>query len=57
VESRKLPDLASIIIAGDTIAYEEADSLQNFVHRMNFKKTQGFGIVKKIESSELNLSH
>ena len=55
--------ILSVAIPRDTLAtlnmdlVDPSDSLQNFVHRMNFKKTQGFGIVKKIESSELNLSH
>ena len=35
----------------DTI--DPSNALSNFVHRMEFKKTQGFGPVKKIEAQEL----
>lgn len=55
--------ILSVAIPRDTLAtlnidlIDPSDSLQNFVHRMSFKKTQGFGVVKKIESSELMPSH
>lgn len=35
---------------------DPSDSLRNFVHRMSFKKTQGFVPVKRILPSELQLS-
>lgn len=34
---------------------DPSDSMQNFVHRMNFRKTKGFAAVERIDSSELEL--
>lgn len=34
---------------------DPSDSMNNFVHRMNFQKTKGFNVVEKISASELQL--
>ncbi len=34
---------------------DPSDSMSNFVHRMNFKKTKGFNAVEKLSPSDLQL--
>lgn len=53
----ELPIL-SIIVPPKTIeelnleSIDPSDSMQNFVHNMNFNKTKGFSVVKKVELSK-----
>lgn len=52
--------ILSVCIPKDTIQrlnfelLDPSDSLENFVHHMNFKQTKGFGPVEKIKPSELD---
>lgn len=36
---------------------DPSDSMNNFVHNMNFKRTTGFSVVEKIKSSDLKLNN
>jgi len=54
--------ILSVFIPRDTLdklsfqALDPSDAMENFVHRMDFKKTKGFGPVTNLELSDLLLS-
>lgn len=47
--------ILSVIIPRETLktlnlrSIDPSDSMQNFIHTMNFRKTQGFKVVEKVE--------
>jgi hypothetical protein len=52
--------IVSVMIPRKTLAMlnfqtlDPSDSLKNFVHQMDFKKTKGFAPVKKIRPADVN---